>query len=111
MFTSHQVAKFACTAIVGAGLGLAAVATGATASAAGVDDMFIADITSAGIHYESAEAMIAQAHSVCSELKNGTDQTSIGNDIVLQSSMTDMQAKKLIIAAATAYCPERLPYT
>jgi hypothetical protein len=110
MFTSHRFAKFACTALVGAGFGLAAGATGATASAAAVDDTFIADITSAGIQYDSAASMIAQAHSVCSALNDGTDQMSIFYDIVLQNSMTDRQAKKLIIAAAVAYCPDRLPY-
>ena len=110
MFRSHRFAKFACTALVSAGLGLVAVATGVTASAASIDDTFIVDITSAGIQYDSAATAIAQAHSVCSALNDGSDQTSIGYDIETQNPMTDMQAKNLIIAAAAAYCPDRLPY-
>ena len=47
---------------------------------------------------------------MCSALNDGSDQTSIGYDIETQNPMTDMQAKNLIIAAAAAYCPDRLPY-
>ncbi len=54
MYASHRFAKFAASALVAGGLGLAAVATAGTAGAiSSTDDTFLAEITAEGITFDS----------------------------------------------------------
>ena len=110
MFTSHRLSKLACTAVVAVGLGLATVATAATASASSSDDTFLSDISSAGIQYDSARSVIAEAHTVCSELDDGSDPTSTHDENSILNNMSDQQVQMFVAASAEAYCPEHLAY-
>ena len=110
MFTSHRLSKLACTAVVAVGLGFATVATAATASASSSDDTFLSDISSAGIQYDSARSVIAEAHTVCSALDDGSDPTSAHDENSILNNMSDQQVQMFVAASAEAFCPEHLAY-
>lgn len=109
MFASHRITTFAGTAVIAAGLGLAAFGGAATASAAtGVDSAFLNDITSYDIGFDSPAAAISTAHDVCSSLDSGTSHASVTKQIDKNSSLTFDQANYFVEAAEIAYCPAHI---
>ena len=83
MYASHRFAKFAASALVAGGLGLAAVATAGTAGAiSSTDDTFLAEITAEGISYDSPKDAIYAAHDVCFALDDGADPVDLGMEIL-----------------------------
>jgi Protein of unknown function (DUF732) len=110
MFASHRITKVAGTAVVMAGLGLAAFASAGTAAAAGsIDDTFLANISSEGIGYDSAKAAIANGHAVCEAIGQGEAPASVGTEILHNTNLTTRQAAAFVVASVDAYCPRYTP--
>src|SRR5262245_510360 len=102
---NSRFTKFAGTAVAATGLGLAALATAGTASAASVDDAFLADIRSAGIVYDSPQGAIANAHAVCHALADGHSGVDVGNVILANTNLTSRQVAVFVVDSVDAYCP------
>jgi Protein of unknown function (DUF732) len=102
----NRFTHYAATAVAAAGLAVAPLVAAGAASASSVDDTFLADISRVGIGYDSPEAAIDGAFTVCAMLDDGESTTTIGNDILSNSDLTELQAAVLVIASVHAYCPE-----
>ena len=107
-----MVSTFVRTALVttmsGLALGLAAFASAGTASAitSQTDTAFLSEIADEGISYDSASAVIGNAHQVCSELKAGASGTDIGGDILAHTDLTTRQAAAFVVMSIDYYCPQ-----
>jgi hypothetical protein len=107
MYASHRFAKFAASALVAGGLGLAAVATAGTAGAiSSSDDTFLAEISAEGISYDSQKDAIYAAHDVCIALDEGADPVDLGMEILDATDLTTDQAAVFVLASVDTYCPE-----
>jgi hypothetical protein len=107
MNASHRFAKFAATALVAGGLGLAAVATAGTAGAiSSADDTFLAEITAEGIAYDSPKDAIYAGHDVCFAIDEGADPVDLGMESLENTDLTTDQVAVLVIASVDNYCPE-----
>ena len=99
--------RLATTAVVAAGLGLAAVATAGTAGAlSSVDDTFLTTISAEGIAYDSPRTAIGAAHDVCLALDAGADPVDLGVEIYDSTDLTTDQAALFVVASVDTYCPE-----
>ena len=75
----------------------------------GDDQAFLADLTKAGITYQSAERAIAAGRKVCDLANGGTSQVDILRNIRdLNPGFSTDGAARFAEAAANAYCPDRL---
>ncbi|MBI3227109.1 MAG: DUF732 domain-containing protein [Mycolicibacterium cosmeticum] len=107
-----MLSTFARTAFVSTVLGLAAfgsatVSVGtAHAITSQTDSAFLREIAAEGISYESASAVIGNAHQVCSELKAGASGTDIGVDILNNTDLTTRQAAAFVVTSIDYYCPQ-----
>jgi len=107
MYASHRFAKFAASALVAGGLGLAAVATAGTAGAiSSTDDTFLDVISAEGISYDSPKDAIYAAHDVCFALDEGADPVDLGMEILDATDLTTDQAAVFVLASVDTYCPE-----
>lgn len=107
MFAPHRLAKFAGTALVAGGLGLAAVATAGTAGAiSSTDDTFLAEITAEGVGYDSPKDAIYAAHDVCFAIDEGADPVDLGMEILENTDLTTDQVAVFVVASVGNYCPE-----
>lgn len=107
MFASHRFAKFAASALVAGGLGLAAVATAGTAGAiSSTDDTFLSAITAEGITFDSKREVISVAHDVCFALDDGADPVDLGMELLENTDLTTDQAAVFVLASVDSYCPE-----
>ncbi len=107
MYASHRFAKFAATALVAGGLGLAAVATAGTAGAiSSTDDTFISEISAEGITFDSKREVISVAHDVCFALDEGADPVDLGMELLEATDLTTDQAAVFVLASVDSYCPE-----
>ena len=107
MYASHRFAKFAASAFVAGGLGLAAVATAGTAGAiSSTDDTFLSEITAEGITFDSKRAVISVAHDVCFALDDGADPVDLGMELLENTDLTTDQAAVFLLASVDSYCPE-----
>ena len=107
MFSQHRFAKFAGTALVAGGLGLAAVATAGTAGAiSSTDDTFLKEITAEGIGYDSPKDATYAAHDVCSAIDEGADPVDLGMEILENTDLTTDQAAGFVVSSVSNYCPE-----
>ena len=107
MFSQHRFAKFAGTALVAGGLGLAAVATAGTAGAiSSTDDTFLNEITAEGIGYDSPKDAIYAAHDVCFAIDEGADPVDLGMEILENTYLTTDQAAGFVVSSVRNYCPE-----
>lgn len=102
MFTQHRLATLAVTAIGAAAVGLAAVGAAAGASANTVDDNFLAQISSHGITYDSAQDAVGAGRDVCRELGTGKTGTQIEQEF---THLSPSSAAFFVSAAVNSYCP------
>jgi hypothetical protein len=103
---AHHITKIAATAVTGAALGLAALATAGSASAlTSADDAFLADIESAGIGYDDASVAVSNAHAVCDALDAGYAPEDIAIELLSLNDLTVNQAATIVVASVEAYCP------
>lgn len=103
----HRLTKSAGTAIVAGVLGLAAAATASTASAlTGDNTEFLNEISAAGIGYDSPAAAVKNAQTVCSLLADGNSATSIRNELVHNTDLTNRQAAAFVVASVNSFCPK-----
>jgi Protein of unknown function (DUF732) len=99
------------TILVGAataatGIGLAALASAATAGATVADDTFITVITDQGIEPPSADEAISVAYDVCAVIDDGGD---LLDAITSVSDYTDLDFENsafFVGASIATYCPE-----
>jgi len=74
------------------------------------DDAFLAALTNAGIGYHDPEHAIKAGQKVCDLANSGTSTLDIVRDVRDENpGLTLTTAAKFAKAAATVYCPERLP--
>ena len=103
---AHRITKIAATAVTGAALGLAALATSGTASAlTTADDAFLTDIQSAGITYDDASVAVSNAHAVCEALGAGYAPEDIAIELLSLNDLSVNQAATIVVASVEAYCP------
>jgi len=103
---AHRITKIAATAVTGATLGLAALATSGTASAlTTADDAFLTDIQSAGITYDDASVAVSNAHAVCEALDAGYAPEDIAIELLSLNDLSANQAATIVVASVEAYCP------
>ncbi|HET6735350.1 DUF732 domain-containing protein [Mycobacterium sp.] len=107
MNAPHRFTKFAGTALVAGGLGLVALATAGTAGAiSSANDNFLAEISAAGITYDSPRDAVLAAHDVCSAIDEGADPVDLGMEILEATDLTDDQVAVFVVASVDTYCPE-----
>ncbi len=102
----RRFATFAGTAAVAAGMGLAALASAATAGASVADDTFITVITDQGIEPPSTDEAIGVAHDVCAMIDDGSD---LFDTVTSVSDYTELEFEDsafFVGAAIATYCPE-----
>ncbi len=109
MFTRH-ITHLATTAIGAAAIGLAALAAAGTAGAAvgSVNEMFFAQVKSAGIQFASPEAAATQAHRVCAELATGQTGSYVATKMFSQApaDFNAHRASYFVAVATQTYCPQ-----
>jgi hypothetical protein len=71
-----------------------------------VDDRFLAALHSRQIDYKSAEAAIAAAHEVCTELINGRTKQDVAQEVMDRSGLDPYHAGYFVGASVGAYCPQ-----
>jgi uncharacterized protein DUF732 len=71
-----------------------------------IDDKFIAALQSRDIHYQSPEAAIAAAHSVCAELDKGEPKSQVAQDVIDQTDLDPYHAGYFVGASVAAYCSQ-----
>lgn len=107
MNATHRFTKFAGTALVAGGLGLAALATAGTAGAiSSADDTFLAEISAEGITYDSPRAAVLAARDVCVAIDEGADPVDLGMEILEETDLTTDQVAVFVVASVGNYCPE-----
>jgi Protein of unknown function (DUF732) len=103
---AHRVTKIAATAVTGAALGLAALASAGTASAlTSADNAFLTTIASAGIGYDDATAAVSNAHAVCKAMDSGYAPEDIAIELMSLNQLSVKQAATIVVASVEAYCP------
>lgn len=103
---AHRMTKIAATAVTGAALGLAALATSGPAGAFySADDAFLADIESVGITYDDPSVAVSNAHAVCDALDAGYAPEDIAIEVLSVNDITIKQAAYVVVASVDAYCP------
>lgn len=75
------------------------------AHAGPVEDKFLAALGSRQITYKSAEAAIAAAHQVCTELANGRSKADVAQEVIDRSGLDPYHAGYFVGASVGAYCP------
>jgi len=105
MIVRHRITTWAVTSLGAAAVGLA-MATAGHAAASSVDDTFLAQISSAGIAFSSAQGAVSDGHQVCDELGDGGTGVSVATEIMANTDLTTRQAATFVVAAAGAYCPQ-----
>lgn len=107
----HRLITFTGTAIVAAGLGLAAVATAGTASAltgdkgVGDNSKFFTEIDQAGIGYDSQAVAVKNAQQVCALLADGRPASSISSELQKNTNLSSRQASAFVSASVGTFCP------
>jgi hypothetical protein len=104
MFTRH-ITHIATTAIGAAAIGLAAAGT-AGAAVGSVDDMFFAQVKSAGIQFASPQAAATQAHRVCAALAAGHTGSYASAKVVALDDLNAQRASYFVVVATHTYCPQ-----
>jgi hypothetical protein len=102
----RRFATFAGTAAVAASLGLAALASAATAGATVADDTFITVITDQGIEPPSADEAIGVALDVCSVIDDGGDLLEAVTQVSDYTELEFEDSAFFVGAAIATYCPE-----
>jgi Protein of unknown function (DUF732) len=87
---AHRITKIAATAVTGATLGLAALATSSTASA---------------LTYDDASVAVSNAHAVCEALGAGYAPEDIAIELLSLNDLSVNQAATIVVASVEAYCP------
>ncbi|OBK35672.1 hypothetical protein A5658_09150 [Mycobacterium sp. 1245111.1] len=77
-----------------------------TAHADPIDDRFLAALQSRQITYKSAEAAIAAAHQVCTELGEGRTKADVAQEVIDRSGLDPYHAGYFVGASVGAYCPQ-----
>lgn len=110
--TSNQIRKpirprslLTMGAVPVAGL-LGVLAASATAHATSGDDAFLAALKGRGINFESPDAAINSAHTVCHELDTGQTPEQVANSVLSSSSLDSYHAGFFVGASIKAYCPK-----
>jgi hypothetical protein len=105
MFTSRFTKPVVGTALAAGTLGLAALLAAGTANADTADDQFLAALQQQGIGFVNADMPIHNAHSVCTDFDNGVPVSRIYQSMA-PSGLDAAGAKKFVVIAAEAYCPQ-----
>lgn len=103
---AHRITKIAVTAVTGAALGLAALASAGNASAlTSADNAFLTTIASAGIGYDDTSVAVSNAHAVCEALDAGYAPEDIAIQLLSLNQLSVKQAATIVVASVEAYCP------
>ena len=102
----RRIATFVGTAAAATGLGLAALASAATAGATVADDTFITVITDQGIEPPSTEEAIGVAHDVCAVIDDGGDLVDAITEVFDYTELDFEDSAFFVGASIATYCPE-----
>ena len=102
----RRLTTFVGAAAAATGLGLAALASAATAGATVADDTFITVITEQGIEPPSAEEAIGVAHDVCMVIDDGGDLFDAISAVYDYTELGFEDSAFFVGASIATYCPE-----
>ncbi|OBI95295.1 DUF732 domain-containing protein [Mycobacterium sp. 1465703.0] len=102
---NRRISLLAIGGVPLAGL-LGVLAASATAQANSADDAFLAALKAKGINYESPDAAINSAHTVCHELDMGQKPEDVANNVLSSSTLDSYHAGYFVGVSIKAYCPK-----
>jgi Protein of unknown function (DUF732) len=92
-------------------LSAAALLSAAPASADPTDDAFIAALEKYGITITDRNSALVAAHTVCDELANNPNTSTLAMSLTKNTSLSLQQSSYFVGASMSAYCPQYIGHT
>jgi hypothetical protein len=92
-------------------LSAAALLSAAPASADPTDDAFVAALDKGGIGTPDRDTALAAAHTVCAELDNNENTSTLAMKVMKDTHLSVQQSLYFVGASMSAYCPQYIGHT